>query len=294
VGERSTLDVSTNRGKIDVGVGEPGRIVVNGNVTVRIGWNLPVDAIELARKLAAAPPIQQDGRTIRLRPPAVAGERRAVTIDYQVRVPPQTEILSVSDSGATTIHGVSGSVDVRTQSGAIELAGLGATAAVTTGSGAVTVDSVAGALTVTTSSSAFTGRALGSGLRARTGSGAIDATFNGAGDIHIQSSSSAIRLRGVKGGVTASAQSGRVSIEGAPTAAWTLSTESGAMDIAIAANLPLTIDASSQSGSVTVPESTVQGSVSKRKVNGTIGGGGPLVRATSRSGSIGVTIAGEP
>jgi hypothetical protein len=294
VGERSTLDVSTNRGKIEISVGEPGRIVVNGDVTVRVGWNLPADAIELARKIAAAPPIQQEGRTIRLRPPSGADERRAVTINYQVRVPPQTDILSASDSGATTIHGVTGSVDARTQSGAIELAGLGATATVTTGSGAVTVDGVAGALTVTTSSSAFTGRALGSGLRARTASGAIDAAFNGAGDIDVQTSSSAIRLRAVKGGVTASSQSGRVSVEGAPTGPWTLSTGSGAMDIAIAANLPLTMDASSQSGSVTVLGSTVQGSVSKRKVNGTVGGGGPLVRATSRSGSIGVTIAGEP
>jgi len=49
VGEPSMLDVSTNRGKIEISVGEPGRIVVNGNVTVRIGSALPADAIELAR-----------------------------------------------------------------------------------------------------------------------------------------------------------------------------------------------------------------------------------------------------
>jgi hypothetical protein len=80
---------------------------------------------------------------------------------------------------------------------------------------------------------------LGSGLRARTGSGAIEAAFNGAGEIDVQTSSSAIRLRGVRGGLTASSQSGRLSIDGRPGGPWTLSTGSGAMDIAIAANAPL-------------------------------------------------------
>jgi hypothetical protein len=73
-----------------------------------------------------------------------------------------------------------------------------------------------------------------------------------------------------------------------------LSTGSGAMDIAIAANAPLKIDASTNSGAVTILGPTVQGSVTKRKVNGTIGGGGPLVRATSRSGSIRVTTGDQP
>jgi DUF4097 and DUF4098 domain-containing protein YvlB len=214
-----------------------------------------------------------------------------VTVNYRVRVPPDTEVMSVSDSGATTMRGIGGPVNVRTQSGAIELAQLGTTAEVTTGSGSVTVDGVAGALIVTTSSSAFSGRALGNGLRARTGSGAIDAAFTGGGDVDVQTSSSSIRLRGVKGGVTASSESGHVSVEGVPTDSWEFETGSGSMDIAIASNAPLTVDASSHSGSVTLVGAPVEGSVSKRKVNGTIGGGGPLVRAISRSGSIGVAVA---
>jgi Putative adhesin len=290
VSERSSLDVSTIRGKIDITVGAPGQVVVTGNATVRIGLTLPANAVDIARRVASAPPIERDGKTIRLRPPAGEDERRAVTVNYQVRVPPETEVSSVSDSGATTVHGVAGHVVVRTQSGAIELAGLGATAAVTTGSGAVAVDGVAGALSVITSSSGFTGRALRSGLHVRTGSGAVDAAFTGSGDVDVQTASSAIRLRGVNGAVTASSQSGRVSVEGVPSRPWQFSTGSGSMDIVIPPDAALTLDASSRSGSVTV-RPPVQGSVSKRNVNGTIGGGGPLVHVTSRSGSVVVTVA---
>src|SRR5262245_17208910 len=76
-----TLEVQTIRGKIDVSVGEPGRIVVAGAATVRIGWKTPVNAAELARKIADRPPIERSANSIRLRPPANADERDAVTLN---------------------------------------------------------------------------------------------------------------------------------------------------------------------------------------------------------------------
>src|SRR5262245_58575220 len=99
IGGESKLDVSTIRGKIDVTAGEPGRVVVSGPVTVRTGTSLPWNALALAKKIAAYPPIERDGSTIRLRPPSGDDERRAVTVNYQVRVPPDAHVLTVSDSG---------------------------------------------------------------------------------------------------------------------------------------------------------------------------------------------------
>src|SRR5262245_14745423 len=79
----SKLDVSTIRGKSDVTAGEPGRVVVSGAVTIRTGTSLPWNALEIAKKVAANPPIERDGSTIRLRPPSGDDERRAVTVSYQ-------------------------------------------------------------------------------------------------------------------------------------------------------------------------------------------------------------------
>lgn len=289
--DSAILDVSTIRGKIDVTVGEPGRIVIAGAVTIRAGWDVPANAADLARKVVEHPPIERDGSTVRLRPPSDAAERRAVTVNYQVQVPPDTQVVAVSESGATTINGVAGAVTVRTQSGAIDLSNLGATVGVTTGSGAVTVDSVTGALTVTTGSSAFIGRSIVGGLRVRTSSGSVDATLVGTGDVDVETGSSAIRLRGVRGSLTAVTQSGRVSVEGVPASTWDASSGSSAIDIAVQSPTPFTVEAVSRSGSVKVSGAQVQGSVSKRKVTGTIDGGGPLVRVKSGSGSIGITVA---
>ena len=287
----SVLDVSTIRGKIDVTVGEPGRVVVMGTATVRVDWNVPADAADLARKVADNPPIQRDGQTLRLRPPTGAAVQRAVTVSYQVRVPPETEVTSASESGATTVRGVAGPVAIRTQSGAIEVMQLAGTAVVTSGSGTVRVDGVAGSLSMKTSSSSVTARAVAGDLRVRTTSGAVDVALSGDGNADVETGSSGIRLSGIRGAVIAATESGRVSLQGVPHRDWNASSGSGGIDIATESSVPFTIDASTGSGSVKVIGASVQGSVSKRKVVGSVAGGGPLVKVASRSGSIVVRLS---
>lgn len=287
----SILDVSTVRGKIEIATGEPGRVVVIGMVTVRVDWNVPANVAELAHKVAASPPLQQDGQTIRLRVPADPADQRAVTVSYQVRVPPNTRVLSVSESGATSVRGVSGAVAVRTQSGAVELTRLGAGAEVTTGSGSVTIDGVSDVLTVTTSSSGVVGRSLGGSVHVRTASGSVDAELTGEGNADVETRSSAVRIRGARGTVNASSQSGRVSVAGVPNRPWTAHSGSGGVDVSMDTNASFSLDATSGSGSVRVDGAMVRGSVSKRRATGDIGAGGPLVRAGSRSGAVRITVA---
>jgi putative adhesin len=288
----ATLDVSTIRGKIEVTAGDPGRIVVSGAATVRIGLMTPARAEELARKVAADPPIVREGKTIRLRPPAGADDQRAMTVNYVVRVPPDTEVITVSDSGATTIDGVSGRVAVRTGSAAVSLTKLGGAAEVRTGSGAVTASGVAGALRVTTESSAFKGWALGGGVSVRTQSGAVEAALAGDGDVDVQSGSSAIRLRNVTGALTAVTESGRVTVQGAPGRAWDISTGSGQVRIDVERRAAFTLDAKSETSNVTLSGASVPGSA-KGRIAAPIGGGGPTLRVTTRSGAVGITVAGH-
>ncbi len=278
------------RGKIEVVAGAPGRIVVTGAATVRVAWDSPSNAVELARGVAEHPPIERDGNTVRLRPPSDPAEQKATTVNYTVRVPPDTEVRSDSNSGATTIRGVAGAVAARTQSAAIAVGSLGANATITTGSGAVTVDGVKGTLRVTTSSSGVSARALEGDVHVRTSSGAVDATLAGRGGVDVQTGSSAIAVHGARGGVIATSQSGRLTVAGVPGRAWTLSTGSSAIDIAVERGASLSLDASSRSGSVKVEGTDVRGDVSKNRIAGTIGDDGPLVRAMSGSGSIVLTV----
>jgi hypothetical protein len=286
VGASPTLDVSTIRGKIDVSVGDADRMTVRGTATVRLGLSLPANAYELVKRVAADPPIQQEGATLRLRPPSGADEQRAMTVAYDVLVPRGTVVKTNSDSGATTVSGITGPVSVRTQSAAINIRDLGGDADVTTGSGAVEADGMAGDLHVSTQSSRVSLRNIGAGLHVRTQSGAIEGTFRGRGNVDVGTGSSAIDLVGVNGGLTATSNSGRIRVSGLPTAPWQVTSGSGSFDLDFDSNATLNLDARSGSGSVSVDGSTLQGSTSKGSASGTVGGGGPLVRATSRSGSI--------
>ena len=117
----------------------------------------------------------------------------------------------------------------------------------------------------------------------------MDLGLTRIGNVDVETGSSAIRLRGVHGSLTAVTESGRVSVEGAPSGTWKVSTGSGSVDMSSVVR-SVTVDATSGSGSVNVNGATVQGSVSKRKVAGTVGGGKPSVVVSSRSGSIRITV----
>lgn len=289
----SKLDVVTHRGRIEVIAGEAGRIVVTGAATIRVGWNVPADAVEIARRVAAAPPIQRDGDTVRLSPPADAASERAVTVSYRVQVPPNTEVRTSSDSGATSVRGVAGPVAVRTQSAAIDVGGLAGGATLATGSGAVSAEGLKGALSVATRSGSFTGADLGASLHARTQSGDINATLAGTGDVDVESGSSAIRLRGVRAKLTAKTQSGQIVAQGAPRADWIATTGSSTVILHIDAASAFVVDAASRSASVVVEGAPVQGTVGKRAVLGTVNGGGSQVRIRTGSGAIRVHVGGD-
>ena len=263
----ATLDVSTVRGKIEVVAGAAGKIVASGDVTVRVGVVVPADAVAIAKRIAGAPPIEREGATIRLRPPADPGDRRAVTVNYVVRVPPDTIVRTVSESGATTVRGVSGTLDVRTQSAAIE------------------IDSAGGATTVTSGSGAIKVIQAGSSLRVRTQSGNVDATVAGQGDVDVKTGSSAITLHGLRAGLMVDTQSGRVTLAGKPGHDWTVTTGSSSVDVDVESGAPFSVDARSRSGSVAV-EGPLQGTSDKRMVSGKVNGGGPTVRITTGSGAI--------
>jgi hypothetical protein len=286
VGVAHVVDISTLRGAISVRVGDPGRVIVSGTVTVRVAWDSPANAVDLARKVAASPPIEQNAERLILRPPSDADESRAVTVAYDLRVPRDTQVRAVSDSGAIVVRDVAGHVEVRTQSSAIALADLGQTADVETGSGAVNVDRAEGAVRISTSSSAITARGLRGGLRARTGSGHIVGTFAGQGAVDVRTQSSAIDLNGVSGALTTWTESGHTIVTGVPSAGWDVSSGSGGIDVSFDTSINATLQASTGSGTVRAPGLRVNGSVEKDRIAGAVGTGGPLVKLASRSGSI--------
>lgn len=267
VGAAPALEVTTGRGKIAVVAGQPGRIVVRGTVTVRVGVDVPADALAIAERIAADPPVTHTGDHVVLSTPTGGRERRAVTVSYEIEVPAASRVATTSESGETSIAAIDGSVSVRTQSASIGVARTGGGVSIVTGSGDVTVDDVRGEVDVRTSSSGITARAVGGALRVETGSGAVNAGMIGTGPVRVRTSSSSVQITGLSGGADVETGSGRITV-------------------ALFREAAIRLDATTRSGSIDVRALEVAGTVEKRRVTGAVGGGGPDVRLASRSGSI--------
>jgi hypothetical protein len=201
-----------------------------------------------AREIAANPPIEQTGNIVRI------GARHEnyhnISIDYEIQAPENAYLEAGSGSGDITIDGVGENAKISTGSGNIHATGLHG------------------------------------GFSVGTGSGDIYAEQSGEGDVKAQTGSGNIELRNLRGGLHGGTGSGNIKVGGAPTAPWHLETGSGNVDY-WAGNAPLTLDASTGSGSVhTDHEMLTQGANDRHHVNGKLNGGGPTVRIETGSGDI--------
>jgi DUF4097 and DUF4098 domain-containing protein YvlB len=199
--------------------------------------------------IAANPPIEQDGNTIRIGKQNQKGQNH-ISIDYEIVAPADAALSAATGSGSITDEGVGQAANLMTGSGSIKASGLQG------------------------------------GFKAQTGSGSISIENSGEGDARAQTGSGSIEVKGVHGGLTAETGSGQIKAEGAPSAAWKLETGSGGIDVSVG-NAPMTVDASVGSGSIrTESGMTMETSSDHHHVHGQLNGGGPTVRLETGSGDI--------
>jgi len=271
VGASPSLDVSTGSGSVTVQGGAGNAMVIKGTVKVRTGSNVPSNAADLAQRLVANPPITQSGDAVTVGKILDEDTRRAVSVSYQITVPGATAVQANSGSGSVSVTGVSGAVKANSGSGSVVAAGIGGYVELRTGSGNISL------------------KDGGKGASLSTGSGSIEATLSGEGDVKANTGSGNITLTGVVGLLTASTGSGSIGVSGKPTGDWKVSAASGNVSVDVPEGQGFSLDASTGSGSLDItPPLTVQGRIDRRRVQGTVHGGGPMLRLSTASGSIAV------
>ena len=206
---------------------------------------------EEARQIAANPPIEQSGDVVRVG--AQHQEHwRGISIDYDIEAPAGTLLTANSGSGNIVDEGV------------------GQNAKLQTGSGDISANGLEGPFTV------------------KTGSGNIVAEQTSQGDVVAETGSGDIELKDIHGGFHGQTGSGDIKASGTPSANWTLQTGSGNIELRTG-NAPVTLDASTGSGSVTTEhEMLVQGSFDRHHIQGKLNGGGPTIRVQTGSGDISI------
>lgn len=200
------------------------------------------------RQIAANPPVEQTGNIVRIG--SHHENYHNISIDYEIQAPADVYLNAATGSGNVTDDGVGQNTKLNTGSGSIHATGLRG------------------------------------GFSVGTGSGSIYAEQTGEGDVKAETGSGSIELRNLRGGLHAETGSGGIKVTGTPTAYWKLETGSGSVDLWVG-NAPMTLDAETGSGGIhSDREMMTQGTQNHHHLSGKLGGGGPMVKVETGSGSI--------
>ena len=246
-----------------------------------------MSAHEKIQKIQANPPIEQTGNSIRIGRIEDHELQQNVSIDYDLTVPAQTRLTSVTGSGDQNINGVQLAVSAKTGSGNITLDNIGADVRVSSGSGDLKINSIKGALAASAGSGNIRGGGIAGEINANTGSGEVELEQAGSGNVKVGTGSGNVKLRGVKRGLRVETGSGDIRVDGEPTGDWHASAGSGNIDLRVPASTSFNIDARTSSGTLRMNRPvTMQGNLGNKHVQGKVGNGGVLVDLHTGSGDI--------
>lgn len=129
-------------------------------------------------------------------------------------------------------------------------------------------------------------------VTAHAGSGSVEIT-SAAGEVRAETGSGSIQLRNISGRLSARTGSGSIHASGDPTQDWSLRTGSGSVHVSVPPSAGFNVRAHTGSGSIKVEQGfTEQFETSRHNVEGKVRGGGPLMEASTGSGSIHIGTGG--
>lgn len=261
------LEVETGSGDIEVRTVESGPVRIDARV--RAGWSFwdDDDAAGRVREIEASPPVERSGNTVRV---GVGLRWNNVRIHYRISMPRDGRLTARTGSGDVGVEDLQGPVSVQTGSGDIRLGRITGVVRARAGSGDVELDAADGGITVTT----------GSGdVRVRSARASHTEVSTGSGDVQVSQVAGALRVRTGRGGID---------VSGVPGSDWDIGAGSGDISVSIPDGTAFSVDLRASSGGIDAREVTTTARVSRRSLQGTVRGGGPLVAVSTGSGAISV------
>jgi len=209
-------------------------------------------------------------------------------LHFEVRLPRQATVFIDSAGGRITLVGIDGEVDLRTSGGGITAEDIKGDVLADTSGGAIKIGSVEGNVSADTSGGSISIRDVSGRAVADTSGGGISMRDIG-GDLVADTSGGGIDIEGAAGRVEADTSGGPVTVAFAAgnDHGGTLSSSGGRVTAVIDPTVGLDIDASSSGGSVRSElPLTIQGTISKSEIHGTLNGGGAVLRLRSSGGGV--------
>ena len=251
----------------------------NGAVEIT-AWDQPKIEIDGARFANTKERLQQvkidisrgaDSVTIRTVPPLDRGGNSGAR--YQIRVPKQVVLeLIKSTNGSLRVSGTNGAVNLRTTNGSVRVSAVNGAVSANSTNGAIELVGLNGAATARTTNGRIKMDEIQGPMEASTTNGSIVAAMAKSTDdrkMRFSTTNGAIELRlpaGLKNDVRASTSNGSIEVKMPNGAAFQV--------------------AARTSGASIRSDFNVEGEVTKKRIEGKVGGGGALLDLSTSNGSI--------
>jgi hypothetical protein len=264
VANRATVHVDTNDGSVSVIAGDSKQVEFHVEYlgfsldkTLHIDSNQQGDRVQLTARVA-----ERFGLSW--------GTGRRLHIE--VRMPKDADLQVETGDGRVEASSLSGNISVHTHDGSIRADHLSGTVELRTGDGSITANSLAGTVRLRTGDGSIEGSDLDGKLDADSGDGRIRLT--GRFDaLRVKSGDGSIDTRAIQGSTL--------------TEAWSITTGSGSVSVALPSNLQADIDATSGDGHITLDMPvSVEGKIGKSQIHGKLNGGGQTLTIHTGDGSI--------
>jgi DUF4097 and DUF4098 domain-containing protein YvlB len=213
--------------------------------------------------------------SIRIRSVRPADRRGNMGVKFVLSVPKKAILERIASSnGAVRVTQIEGNGRIKTSNGAVRASNFKGDIEITTSNGAVELDAFSGGATVRTSNGSIKAHGVKGHFDAETSNGSIDA--------HILEASSGrpVRVESSNGRITLQIDA----LNGSDVRA---STSNSSLTVKLPSALSARVKASTSNASIDSDyELTVKGNISKGRLEGTIGSGGPLIDLHSSNGGI--------
>ena len=280
------VEVSNGSGNIEIRGSADGTVHVHGKVT-QGGWSIFGGGAKSVDEVAANPPLEQNGNTIRI------GKNspwfKNVSIDYQIEVPHDTEIDSEVASGGITIDNVKGPVKASSASGYVHVYRVERDATLNAASGSIDAATIGGFVRVSSASGDAAVADVKGELRVSAASGSIRIK-RPADRVDASTASGSIEVEQATNDLKVHAISGSIQVSGNPSANryWDLKTVSGSVQLRVPQNASFLLSAESTSGDIRTSIPVILEEQSKHALRAHIGDSAGRVEVHTVSGSVSV------
>lgn len=205
---------------------------------------------------------------------------------FEVQVPVQTAVDIDTSGGGIRIANLRSEARLDTSGGAIEARDLVGGLAAETSGGGIVVERVRGDVRAGTSGGGIEGRDIDGRIHAETSGGSVRLE-RVSGDVRAHSSGGGITAHQIGGRLEADTSGGGIEASFAQGngRGGSLETSGGGIEVKLDPSVGLRIDASGSSVRSEVPIA-VEGAMSRGKLQGTLGGGGELLRLRTSGGGV--------